>query len=168
MPDVTVTSTNSTRRPLRGADAVQAATLALIEHAERALVIYAPLVIPALFNGSAPTRALTQFATRHRHNTVRWLVDDAPQTLRDNDRLMNASRRLRHAFQWHEVAQDDRGGSDMFLIADGRACVYLPDRLRHDGEWAETKDMLPIELQKRFEQLWERSQPAMALSPVGL
>jgi len=147
---------------------VQAATLALIERAERALVVYAPLVIPALFNGSAPTRALTQFATRHRRNTVRWLVDDAQQTLRDNDRLMNASRRLRDAFQWHEVAHDDRGGSDMFLVADGRVCVYLPDRLRHNGEWAETKDRLPIELQKRFEQLWERSQPAMALNPVGL
>lgn len=168
MSDVSVTSTNSPRRPLRGADATQAAIVALIERAERALVVYAPVLIPALFNGVGPTRALTRFATRHRHNTVRWLVDDAHQALRDNDRLVNLGRRLRDAVKWHELAQDDRGGSDLFVVADGRVCVHLPDRLRHDGEWAETKDPLPVDLQKRFDALWERSQPAMALNPVGL
>ena len=168
MPDVTVTSTDSTRRALRGADAIQAAALALIERAERALAIYAPVLAPALLNGTAPTRALSRFATRHRHNTVRLLVDDAQHVLRDNDRLVSVVRRLRDTIKWHEVTDEDRGGSDLFLIADGRVCVYLPDRLRNDGEWAETKDPLPIDLQKRFDIMWERSQPAMALNPVGL
>lgn len=168
MPDVTVNATDFARRGLRGAIAVQAAVLALIERAERTLVVYAPVLAPTLLNGTAPTRALSQFATRHRHNTARVLVDDAQQALRDNDRLIGVSRRLKDAIQWRELTTEDRGGGELFLIADGRACVYLPDRLRNDGEWAETKDPLPIDLQKRFDAMWERSQPAMALSPVGL
>jgi len=159
---------HSTHRAVRGAEAVQAAVLALIERAERALAVYAPLLEPVLFNGTAPTRALAQFAARHRSNTVRLLVDDAAQALRDNDRLANVSRRLSDAIKWHEVETEARGGGELFVIADGRACLYLPDRLRNDAEWAEVKDRLPVDLQQRFDALWERSRPATTLSPVGL
>ena len=168
MADVTVTSTHSARRAVRGAEAIQAAVLALIECAERALAIYAPLLEPALFNGTAHTRALAQFAARHRSNTIRLLVDDAAQAVRDNDRLANLSRRLSDAITWHEVETEARGGGELFVIADGRRCLYLPDRLRNDAEWAEVKDRLPVDLQQRFDALWERSQPATTLSPVGL
>ena len=168
MTDVTVTSTHSSRRAVRGAEAVQAAVLALIEHAERTLAVYAPVLQPALLNGTAQTRALAQFAARHRSNTLRLLVDDAAQALRDNDRLVNVSRRLSDAIKWHEVEMEARGGGELFIIADGRACLYVPDRLRNDADWAETKDPLPVDLQQRFDALWERSQPATALRPAGL
>ena len=168
MTDVTVTSTHSNRRALRGAEAVQAAVLALIERAERTLAVYAPVLQPALLNGTAQTRALAQFAARHRSNTVRLLVDDAAQALRDNDRLVNVSRRLSDAIKWHEVEMEARGGGELFIIADGRTCLYVPDRLRNDADWAETKDPLPVDLQQRFDTLWERSLPATALRPAGL
>ena len=168
MTDVAATSRGSTRRALRGAEAVHTAVRMLIERAERTLAVYTPTLIPALLNSTPATFALAQFAVRRRHNTVRVLVDDAQQALRDNDRLVQLSRRASDVIAWRETAPEDRGGSDLFLVADGRACIYLPDRSRNDGEWAEVKDPLPVDLLKRFDALWERSQPATALNPVGL
>lgn len=147
---------------------MQAAATALVNGAEHAIAVYAPVLLPALFNNSGYVRALAQFAARHRRNTVQFLFDDAQQALRDNDRLAGACRRLRDAIRWHQVADEDRGGGDLFIVADGRTCVHLPDRTRNDGEWAETTDTLPMELRRRFNAMWDRSQPTLALSPVGL
>lgn len=168
MTDVTVTSKNFARQAVRGTEAVQAAALSLLARARRAVVVYAPVLPPAPFNSTALCRALTVFATRHRQNLVRLLVEDAQQALRDNDRLVGATRRLGDAIKWREVAAEDRGGAELFIVTDGNACLYLPDRLRTDGEWVHGPDPLPIDLQGRFEKVWERAQPAMALNPVGL
>lgn len=168
MANVSVTSKDSMRRAVRGAEAVQAAALSLLAQARRAVVIYAPVLPPAPFNSTALSRALAVFARGHRHNLVRLLVEDAQQALRDNDRLVGVTRRLGDAVKWREVAAEDRGGGELFVVTDGSACLYLPDRLRTDGEWVNGPDPLPIDLQARFEKLWERSQPAMALNPVGL
>lgn len=168
MTDVTVTSKISVRQAVRGTEAAQTAALSLLARARRAAVVYAPVLPPAPFNSTALCRALIVFATRHRQNLVRLLVEDAQRALRDNDRLVGVTRRLGDAVKWREVAAEDRGGGDLFIVTDGSACLYLPDRLRTDGEWVDGPDPLPIDLQARFEKLWERSQPAMALNPVGL
>lgn len=140
----------------------------LAESATREIVIFAPQLDGAFFNSSRFARALASFAARHRQNLARIVVEDAEQALRDNDRLVGLCRRLSDFIHMQQVAEEHLGIREMFMVVDHRGYLYQQDTAKpecvahpHDGHEA-------VLLTRRFNELWDRSEPIVALRATGL
>lgn len=156
------------RRILRERDDVAAFLSELAESATREIVIFAPRLESAFFNTSRFARALASFAARHRHNLARIVVEDTEQSIRDNDRVVGLCRRLSDFIHLQKVAEEHVGLREMFVVVDHRGYlrqedIAKPECVAHlqDGHEA-------VMLTRRFNELWDRSEPILALRSTGL
>lgn len=140
----------------------------LAENATREILIFAPRLESDFFNTSRFSRALASFAARHRQNLARIVVEDTEQTIRDNDRLVGLCRRLSDFIHLQQVAEEHLGMSEMFIVVDHRGYLHQgdiskPDCVAHPQDGHEA-----VLLARRFNELWDRSEPIIALRAVGL
>jgi sugar-specific transcriptional regulator TrmB len=140
----------------------------LIENARREIVIFAPQLDGALFNTSRFARALASFVARHRHNLARIVVEDAEQSIRDNDRLVLLFRRLSDFIHMHQVSEEHIGIREMFVVVDHRSCLYQADTSKHECISHFNDPHQAVTLARRFNELWDRSEPIQSLRSTGL
>ncbi|GAB4508942.1 MAG: hypothetical protein Tsb0026_08300 [Sulfuricaulis sp.] len=162
------TETEAQRRIIRDRAEVSNFLALLAENATREIVIFAPRLDGTYFNNSRFARALASFAARHRQNLARIVVEYTEQALRDNDRLVGLCRRLSDFIHMHQVAEEHLGIREMFVVVDHRGYLHQQDTDKpdcvthpHDGHEA-------VLLTRRFNELWDRSEPIVALRATGL
>ncbi|MBI3897064.1 MAG: hypothetical protein HY308_02075 [Gammaproteobacteria bacterium] len=153
--------------PLRGREALSAALAALIQQTQRELRLYAPRLDRTVFNVSIVSSALTAFATHHPRNRVCLLVDNAADTLRDNDRLSAAIQRLAGNIDVREFDENDRGAGDLFLVSDRAGHILQDDITRTEAIVVLNTPRETVALIERFNNQWERGV-RVALRPLGL
>lgn len=156
------------RRIIRNRQEGSEILAALVENAKREIVIFAPQLDGTLFNSSRIARALASFSARHRHNLARIVVEDAEQAIRDNDRLVGLCRRLSDFIHMHRVSEEHTGIHEMFVVVDHRSYLHQEDIAKHecivhfhDGHQA-------VMLARRFNELWDRSEPILSIRCAGL
>lgn len=140
----------------------------LAENATREIVIFAPRLDGAFFNSSRFARALASFAARHRQNLARIVVEDTQQALRDNDRLVGLCRRLSDFVHMQQVAEEHLGIREMFMVVDHRGYLYQQDTDKPDCVTHPHDSHEAVLLTRRFNELWDRSEPIVALRATGL
>jgi hypothetical protein len=140
----------------------------LAENATREIVIFAPRLDGAYFNSSRFARALASFAARHRQNLARIVVENTEQALRDNDRLVGLCRRLSDFIHMHQVAEEHLGIREMFVVADHRGYLHQQDTDKPDCVTHTHDSHEAVLLARRFNELWDRSEPIVALRAAGL
>lgn len=156
------------RRIIRGRTEVSDFLAQLAENATREIVIFAPRLDGACFNTSRFARALASFAARHRQNLARIVVEDAEHAVRENDRLVGLCRRLSDFIHMQRVAEEHLGIREMFMVVDHRGYLHQqdvdkPDCVAHPHDGHEA-----VMLARRFNELWDRSEPITALRISGL
>lgn len=156
------------RRIIRNRSEVSDFLAILVESATREIVVFAPRLDGTYFNNSRFARALASFAARHRQNLARIVIEDTEQALRDNDRLVGLCRRLSDFIHMQKVAEEHLGINEMFVVVDHRGYLHQQDTAKpdcvihlHDGHEA-------VLLTRRFNELWDRSEPIVALRAAGL
>ena len=157
-----------TRRIIRERVEVSNFLAELAESAMREIVVFAPLLDGAFFNTPRFARALASFAARHRNNLARIVVEDTEQALRDNDRLVGLCRRLSDFIHMHQVSEEYLGIREMFLVIDHRGYLLQQDVAKPDCV-ADPRDAHEaVLLARRFDELWDRSEPILSLRATGL
>jgi hypothetical protein len=156
------------RRIIRGRDEVGDFLAVLAESATREIVIFAPQIDGVLFNTPRFARALASFAARHRNNLARIVVEDAEQALRDNDRLIGLCRRLSDFIHMHQVSDEHIGIREMFLVIDHRGYLHQQDIAKPDCVADSHNVHDAVLLARRFNELWDRSEPILYLRSTGL
>lgn len=153
---------------VRGVEAVRDLLGPLIDRAQHEVALFAPQLPAELFNTVAFIRAFASFAARHRRNRGRLLLGDAPQALRDNDRLVALARRLSDAILVRQVAENDRGDRDIVLLVDHSAYLQQQDSARVEAVLDTRGGPAIAKLVDRFEAMWDRSEPVAEWYPTGL
>jgi hypothetical protein len=156
------------RRIIRDRTEVSDFLALLAENATREIAIFAPRLDGAYFNSSRFARALASFAARHRQNLARIVVEDTEQTLRDNDRLVGLCRRLSDFIHMHRVAEEHLGIREMFVVVDHRGYLHQQDTDKPDCVTHPHDSHEAVLLARRFNELWDRSEPIVALRAAGL
>jgi hypothetical protein len=156
------------RRIIRDRAEVSDFLALLTENATRELVIFAPRLDGVYFNNSRFARALASFAARHRQNLARIVIEDTEQSLRDNDRLVGLCRRLSDFIHMHRVAEEHLGIREMFVVADHRGYLHQQDTDKPDCVTHPHDSHEAVLLTRRFNELWDRSEPIVALRASGL
>ncbi|BAV34267.1 hypothetical protein SCL_1976 [Sulfuricaulis limicola] len=156
------------RRIIRDRTEISNFLATLAENATREIVIFAPHLQGAFFNSSRFARALASFAARHRQNLARIVVEDTDQALRDNDRLVGLCRRLSDFIHMHQVAEEHLGIREMFMVVDHRGYLHQQDTDKPDCVTHAHDSHEAVLLTRRFNELWDRSEPIVALRASGL
>lgn len=152
---------------VHGPEALVRAVTALLRSARHEVRLFAPRVAPSVFSSTATTTALGHFAARHARNNARLLVEDAPQLLRDNGRLVQLARRLADSLELREVEDNNRGARDLYVIADRSAYLMQEDVERNEALVAIRTPHETVKLIERFDAAWDRATP-LALRTLGL
>lgn len=151
---------------LQGAEEVARGIAALVRLARREVRLCAPYLDPAAFNSAAVVEALGAFAVRHPRNRLHLLIEDVPQVLRDNGRLVVLARRAADTVELRAVPENERGARDLYLVVDRSARLVQEDVTRAAAVLSraapETAPLI-----ERFNAAWARAEP-IALRTLGL
>ena len=149
-------------------DEVRAAVAALFVQAQRQILIFGPVLERYYFNTARIEELMGKFIARHRTNRIRILTEDCQQVLRDNARLKQLAQRLPDCLSIRQVNEIHRGIKDMFVAADRIGYIHLPDVETFYGVTGTQAPRAAMQFTRRFESMWEKSEPAPGLHTVGL
>ncbi len=155
-------------RVLRDLNGMRDYIVQLVKVARREIVAFSPQLDPALFDNVAFVRALATFASCHRQNRARFLVEDAVQAIRDNDNLITLCRRLGEYIQLRSVDDIHLGLHERFVVADHRCYLHQEDLLHLECVADLDAKQAATRLALRFEQMWDRSHIPEGLHTPGL
>lgn len=153
---------------LKTRDAVRAQITLLTNQARHEIRLFTPQLDPALFNTAELMGLFTSFVARDRHNFVQILVEDSDQAVRDNDRVVLLCRRMSDFVHLHRVGEQHIGLKEMFLAVDHLGYLHQPDLARYDCVSASADTRGTVMLVRRFQEMWERSEPVRTINTVGL
>lgn len=138
------------------------------EKACHSISVYSPLLDPANFNQSRVIEALTKFCGGGRPNKARILVERGDETIRNNGRLADLARRFSDFVDIRQLSESSGAPSDMFVVVDRDGYLHQPDSEKAECIVQFSASHEVGALSRRFEQLWERSEPAAGLRVLGL
>jgi hypothetical protein len=167
-PQANQAETPPTRRTLRERGEIAAQIATLVSQARREIALFAPSLDPELFNTAALDHALISLATSHRHNRARLLVEDASQVVRDNARLVQLARRLSEFVEIRQVGDEHIGLREFFVLVDREGYLHQLDLGRPECLLDLHGRREAAELARRFQEMWDRSEPIASIRTAGL
>lgn len=165
----------SMRRPLRQAQAIadraaaQAATAEVVAGARRVLRIYSRELDPGLLDSQDVLAALRRFGTSGGGPQVRVLLHDGAAAQRGCPALITLAQRLPSVFVFREVQDPvDRNEPGAWIVNDTGGGYHRALGHRLDGEFHAHARGRARQLQRAFDEVWERSRPLTELRALGL
>lgn len=162
------TETQAEHQRLQTREQVDIAIVAIFQQAQHQLALFAPYLDAHYFNTARIETLIGEFIARRRDNQLRVLVEDTRHTLRTNARLAQLAHRLPDCMQLRQVGENHRGLRDVWLVADHSGYFHQPDVERADSVTSLHAPRTAVQLARRFEQMWEQSEPAEDLNRLGL
>lgn len=142
--------------------------LTLVQLTRIELDIFDPDLKETGLHSGAGADALTELLSGRRNIRIRMVLHNPDYIERNCPRVMGLLAHYGHALFVRQSPEDLRSLTDCFIAADGQhaAIRFHVDHARGKllvGQGDEVRNW-----QQRFEQLWEISSPAIAVTTLGL
>lgn len=146
-----------------------AARLALLGDARRQVDIRLPRLDGTLYASAQELDELRRMATSGRGAQIRLLLHDPATALREGHRLILLMQRLTSVIKVRvPVDEIDLANPAASLLTDNGGYLFLPDAERAHGRASLLDRPGWAPLRQQFDEVWERSEPAGMLQPLGL
>ena len=149
-------------------ESLRRAVLDVILRARHELLICSPALDAALFNSAALSDALTRFLAGHTQNRARIVVEDTEHMLVSCTRLAELARRLSDLLQIRRLGEAHHGMTELLVVADRESCLRQPDVSRVNATLDIAAPRLAAPLARRFDEIWDASEPAPGLQGFRL
>ena len=166
--DDPIAETDPVHQRLQTREQARAAVAGVFQQAQRQLLLFAPLLDAHYFNTTPVETLIGEYIARQRNNQVRILVEDTRQALLDNARLAQLAHRLPDCVRIRQVGENHRGLREVFVVADHQGYFHQPHIERADSITSSHAPRTAVQLARRFEQMWEQSEPVEDLGRLGL
>lgn len=148
-------------------DEVRNAISELFLGAKRQIIGFSPTLDPELFNSHSVCDALSEFAARHQHNRVQFVVEDGQNLARSNGRFMHVCRSFSDFIQVKQAEEEAQGIHEMFLIIDNDCYLHQPETSRLECVVSRGDRVRTAQYKSRFNAIWNKCSP-IALHTLGL
>ncbi len=153
----------STREELR------LATLQLLRQAHYRVAVHSHLLAPSLPDDDEILTELRRLATSGRLASLRFLISDADLILRDGHRLITLAQRLGSSIHIRVLTEsEDRSYGSSFVLNDRGGYLLQARASRPTATGSTVAPGENARLQNYFDEVWERSVPAIALRKLEL
>lgn len=147
---------------------INQAAATLIAHATRKILLLGPRLDLPVFNSNDTYDHLARLIAGDRHNQIRILIGEERFFLTHNRRLVQLCQRFSSYAKARAVPPENDMAGELVVVVDDRA--YL-----HQSHYDTPVAVANLDARgrttvftKRFEELWERSEPIAEISTLGL
>ncbi|WP_230474851.1 hypothetical protein [Dyella monticola] len=154
-----------------GPGAVADVRLQLLQATRYKLAIYLPNLPATAFSTSEELAELRRIGISGRGAEIRVVLGDPDTALREGHRLIDLAQRLPSVLRIRTPIEEDQNTNEVasaWMLNDTSGYLLLPDADRWEGRAALRDGPGHAPLLLKFEQIWERAQPASGLQPLGL
>jgi hypothetical protein len=130
----------------------------LVQQAHRTVNLYTRDLDPAVYDTSEFHDAISEFARRNRHTTVRILVQDPTRAVKEGHRLLRLAQHLSSKIQLRVPGEDYKGHNEAFLVVDDVAYIHRPATDLYSAEANFNDAPEARRLVKYFDEVWERAE----------
>lgn len=142
--------------------------LRYFELAMRKVIVRAPRLELEVFRSLELVDAINHFVTIDVRNQVLMLVEDELHFLRRNARLLALIRRHSSYLQVRKVTDEYADGQELFVVADETAWCRQPRSDHRQFAFNANNAAMAKRLQRRFDEVWERSDAMPEVFSLGL
>ena len=144
-------------------ESLHGGVLQVIHGARHELLICSPALDVALFNSATLSDALSRFLAGRAQNRARIVVEDTEHMLSSCARLVEVARRLSDLLRIRRLGEMHHGMTELFVVADRESCLRQPDIGRINATLDMATPRLAAPLARRFDEIWDASEPVPGL-----
>jgi len=133
------------------------AVLALVRQANRSLTIFSHKLDRRIYNSQSLYSAALKLASLSRHSQIRIIVKDSTDAVKRGSRLVELSHRLSSRVHFRTPPTEYRDFSEEFVIVDEIGLLHRRLASRYDTELSFYEPKKSRQLQKFFNECWEKS-----------
>ncbi|MGH8580938.1 MAG: hypothetical protein ACREVK_12760 [Gammaproteobacteria bacterium] len=153
---------------VKSSEELRRASLRLVQQCKRRLDLVSRHLDPAVYDSAEFQDALKRLARRSRHAQIRIVILDPQPLVSGGHRVLDLAQRLSSVVHLRVPAEEHRHFNEAFLVADGTGVIYrkLSDRFQGTVNFSDRSEAL--ELQRRFEEIWDKALPDPNFRRLGL
>ncbi len=133
------------------------AVLALARQANRSLTIFTHKLDRRIYNSLDIYTATLKLASRSRHSQIRIIIKDSSDAVQRGSRLVELSHRLSSRVHFRTPPTEYRDFSEEFVIVDEVGLLHRRLATRYDADLNFCEPKKSRQLQKFFDECWEKS-----------
>ncbi len=133
------------------------AVLALTRQANRSLTIFTHTLDRRIYNSQGIYAAALKLASHSRHSQIRIIIKDATDAVKRGSRLVELNHRLSSRVHFRVPPTEYREFSEEFVIVDAIGLLHRRLASRYDAELSFYAPKKSRQLQKFFNECWEKS-----------
>lgn len=153
---------------VQSSEQLRRASLRMVQQCRRQLDLVSRHLDPAVYDTADFQDALKDLALRSAHSQVRIVILDPQPLVSGGHRVLDLAQRLSSFVHLRVPAEEHRHFNEAFLVADGTGVIYrkLSDRFEGTVNFDHRSEAL--ELQRRFEEIWDKALPDPNFRRLGL
>lgn len=132
--------------------------LQIISQANRLVRIMTPDLEIPVYDQPDFIRTLTRIATKNPHSRIHILVSESNKAVKSGHRLIELARKLSSSIFLHNPPRDMKSETSLLLV-DCNAYLKKNNGLFFTGKYCMHDPLQTRELEKQFDDIWEKSQP---------
>jgi hypothetical protein len=147
---------------------INEAATTLLAQATRKVLLFGPRLDLPVFDSNDTYEHLARLVAGDRHNQIRVLIGDERFFLAHNRRLLQLCQRFSSYVKARRIPSEIDAAGDLFIVVDDHA--YL-----HQSHFDTPVAVVNLDARgkatlftRRFEELWEHSEPIAEISTLGL
>lgn len=121
-----------------------------------------------VFDRSDIIEAFSKMVRRNRNASVKILIYDSTNIIKDGHRLINLADRLPSKFTVRKIPKEFTIYNEGMVTADGKGFLYNPQSDRYEGNVTFNDQTRCAELDKTFIDLWNQSESEPELRRVSV
>ena len=133
------------------------AVLALTRQANRSLTIFTHALDRRIYNSQDIYAAALKLATHSRYSQIRIIIKDSTDAVKRGSRLVELSHRLSSRVHFRTPPMEYRDFSEEFVIVDEIGLLHRRLATRYDADLSFYEPKKSRQLQKFFNDCWEKS-----------
>lgn len=142
--------------------------LAMARQARRHLYLFSPDLDPAVYGNAGFAEAVSALVRSSERAHVHILVQDSTRAAKDGHRLVDIAQHLSSKIRIHRPDREYADVRGTFLVADELGYLYRTVADRYEGQASFSDRKRARELNRYFEQIWQRSEPDPQLRRLKL
>lgn len=144
------------------------ASLRMVRQCRRKLELMSRHLDPTLYDTAEFYEALRDLALESRYSQIRIVILDPSPLIAQGHRILGLAQQLSSFIHIRTPAEEHRDLDEAFLIADAMGVIYrrLSDRFEATVNFNDKSQAL--ELQRRFDAIWDKGLPDPNFRRLGL
>lgn len=152
-----------------GPDQMQTVSTNLLEAASHQVCLFSPALDASVLGTASGLQQLRRIACSGPHARLRFIIQDVDQAVADAGALISLAQKMPSTIHLRVAVDDvDRLRSDAFLLNDAQGYLHRPESTRPLARGNSHAPGRHRQLQRLFDEMWERAQDSPRLRALSI